>query len=143
MAGARVGFAHGPKRAMQAIRAVHTFQMYATARPMQQSALRALRQGEAWLQETRALYSSAASMACQAVGCPKPAAGTFLFFDTQPFWKPGEDIETFLRRCVDAGVLLTPGSASGKDYARWARLCFTCLPPDELSAALTCLREVL
>ena len=38
----------------------------------------------------------------------------------------------FLERCLDAGVLLTPGSASGEAYGNWVRLCFTTVPQDQL-----------
>lgn len=51
--------------------------------------------------------------------------------------------EAFLRRCLDAGVLLTPGAASGKDYESWARLCFTAIPPAELEDALGRLAPLL
>ena len=44
---------------------------------------------------------------------------------------------------MDHGVLLTPGTASGKDYEDWVRLCFTTLPPDELDEALARLRRIL
>jgi N-succinyldiaminopimelate aminotransferase len=49
----------------------------------------------------------------------------------------------FLERCLDAGVMLTPGTASGQHYERWARLCFTSVAPDDLAAALDCLQRVL
>ena len=49
----------------------------------------------------------------------------------------------FLERCADEGVLLTPVSACGPSYARWVRLCFTVVPPDELEEALARMRRVL
>ena len=50
---------------------------------------------------------------------------------------------SFLERCLDAGVMLTPGSASGQHYEHWARLCFTSVSPPDLDAALDCLQRVL
>ncbi len=143
MAGARVAYAHGPKDAMRAIRGVHTFQTYSAPKVMQHMALAALTQGAAWQDETRALYREAGAMAAAAVGIKAPSAGTFLFFDTQRFWRDGESVTQFLERCVDCGVLLTPGVSSGKDYVNWARLCFTVVPPDELREALDCLSQAL
>lgn len=143
LAGARVGWVHGPRGAMESIRGVQTFQVYCAPRPMQLGAARALREGEAWIQETRALYAEAAKKAAAAVGVPAPVSGTFLFFDASPHLAEGEPLMAFLERCLDAGVLLTPGSASGKAYDRWVRLCFTAVPPADLDDALARLSRVL
>ena len=92
--------------------------------------------GEPWLDEARRLYGQAGRAAADALGLPHPAGGTFLFFDASP-WIGSEDSSlAFLERCVDAGVVLTPGGASGEGYETWVRLCFTCVSPDELSVAL-------
>jgi len=143
LAGARVGFSHGPSDVMQVIRGVQTFYSYCAPRPMQLGAARALSEGDPWLEDARSRYGAAACMAADALGLPMPAGGTFLFFDAGPHLRRGEDLMGFLERCLDAGVMLTPGSASGRDYERWARLCYTSVPPDELSDALGCLRGVL
>jgi len=50
--------------------------------------------------------------------------------------RDGEDTSELLERCLEAGVLLTPGASSGEAYATWVRLCFTSVPPDELQEAL-------
>ena len=63
--------------------------------------------------------------------------------DLAPHFRHGEDLRGFLERCLDAGVLLTPGPAAGRDYATWVRLCFTAVPPGELSDALGRLAGVL
>jgi N-succinyldiaminopimelate aminotransferase len=143
LAGARVGYTHGPAAAMRAVRGVQAFNSYCAARPMQFAAARALADGEDWLAMARAAYAAAARAAAAAVGASAPQAGTFLFFDARPFFRPGEALEGFLERCLSAGVLLTPGPACGRDYASWARLCFTAVPPDDLGRALERLGEVL
>jgi N-succinyldiaminopimelate aminotransferase len=143
LAGARVGFVHGPGDAMQAIRGVQTFTNYCAARPMQLGAARALDEGDAWLAATREAYRAAGAAAAAAVGLPPPEAGTFLVFDAAPYFTPGERLDGFLERCLDAGVLLTPGPAIGRDFASWVRLCFTAIPPDRLAEALERLSGVL
>lgn len=143
LAGARVGFAHGPGTAMQAIRGVQTFMTYCAPRPFQLGAARVLDEGRAWITSTRAHYRDLAHRAADALDVPRPPGGTFLFVDTRGRRRDGETALAFLERCVDAGVLLTPGTASGKDFEDWVRLCFTTLPPDELGEALTRLRAVL
>jgi N-succinyldiaminopimelate aminotransferase len=143
LAGARVGYTHGPPEIMRVIRGVQTFFTYCAPRPMQLGAARALEHGDAWLAQARALYRAAARRAAEALGLPEPSGGTFLFFDTRTHRRAGETAQGFLQRCLAAGVVLTPGAAAGQAYADWARMCFTSVPPDELERALECLRSVL
>jgi N-succinyldiaminopimelate aminotransferase len=144
LAAARVGYTHGPVEAMRAVRGVQTFKTYCAPRPFQYGAARALAEGDAWLAETRALYAAAGRQAAAALGVPAPEAGSFLFFDAAPFFRPGEDLARFLERCLDdAGVLVTPGSAAGAAYGTFLRLCFTVVPPEELELALGALGKVL
>jgi N-succinyldiaminopimelate aminotransferase len=144
LAAARVGYTHGPVEAMRAVRGVQTFKTYCAPRPFQYGAARALAEGDAWLAETRALYAAAGRRAAAALGVPAPEAGSFLFFDAAPFFRPGEDLARFLERCLDdAGVLVTPGSAAGAAYGTFLRLCFTVVPPEELELALGALGKVL
>jgi N-succinyldiaminopimelate aminotransferase len=143
LAGTRVGFTHGPTDVMQVIRGVQTFYSYCAPRPMQLGAAAALEEGDAWLADARSRYAQAARVSSETLGLPMPAGGTFLFFDAGPYLRGDEDLMGFLERCLDAGVMLTPGSASGRDFERWARLCYTSVPPDELTEALERLKTVL
>ncbi len=136
LAGARVGYAHGPREVMEVVRGVQTFYTYCAPRPLQFGAAAAIDDGDAWLGDMRRTYASAGRAAARALGLPEPTGGTFLFFDLSRFMRPGETGENVLERCVDAGVILTPGSACGKDYENWARLCFTVIPEAELREAL-------
>ena len=128
---------------MQVIRGVQTFYSYCAPRPMQLGAARALAEGDSWLVEARACYREASRAAADALRIAPPEGGTFLFFDARPYLRPGETLMGFLERCLDAGVMLTPGSASGQAYGDWARLCFTTVPRPDLDAALAQLRGVL
>jgi N-succinyldiaminopimelate aminotransferase len=110
---------------------------------MQFAAARALAEGDAWLDEARRAYADAARAAAAVASVPAPEAGPFLFFDAAPFFWPGEALDGFLERCLEAGVLLTPGPASGRDFESWVRLCFTAVPPGELRQALHRLGDVL
>jgi N-succinyldiaminopimelate aminotransferase len=143
LAGARVGFSHGPAEIMQVVRGVQTFYSYCAPRPMQLGAARALAEGDEWLAEARALYAQAARSAASALDLPMPDGGTFLFFDATRYLRPGENVVGLLERCLEAGVMLTPGSASGQAYESWVRLCYTTVPQAELEAALVCLRRAL
>lgn len=143
LAGARVGYTHGPPQAMAAIRGVQTFLTYCAARPMQLGAARALAEGDAWLDRTRSLYATAAALAAGPLGLQPPSAGTFLFFDLRPYLRDGEDAAALRARAADVGVLLTPGEACGEAFSGWTRLCFTAIEPDALQAAVARLGKIL
>lgn len=143
LAGARVGFVHGPASAMGPIRAVQTYATYCAPRPMQLGAACALRDGGAWLAEARASYRKASRMAAEALGIAPPQGGTFVFFDAEAYLRPGEDTLGLLERCLDEGVLLTPGAACGQHFPTWLRLSFTSVPPQALAEALHRVRRVL
>lgn len=136
-AGARIGFTHGPKHVMAAIRGMQTFQTYCAPRPMQFGAIQALRHGEPWVVESRTRYEVAGRKAALALGVPVPQGGTFLFADVSALLAPDDDdCMPLLERCADRGVLLTPGRSCGEHYPRWIRLCFTAVPPAQLDQAL-------
>lgn len=143
LAGARIGYVHGPREVMDVIRGVQTFYSYCAPRPMQFGAALALDQGEAWLAQMRTTYAKAGNMAAHALNIAEPEGGTFLFFDMKPFMRSGEGLTEILERCLDGGVMLTPGTACGTHYGTWARLCFTAVPEAELEVALERLRAVL
>jgi len=142
LAGARVGYTHGPESAMETIRSVQTFYSYCAPRPMQFGAARALSHGDEWLASMRETYGRAGRAAAEALKIPAPEGGTFLFFDLAPYLRRGESATELLERCVDAGVMLTPGNACGTAYGDWARLCFTSVPEPDLLEALQRLRGV-
>ena len=143
LAGARVGFTHGPPEVMSAIRGAQTFTNYCAPRPLQVAAAYALQNGDRWLERIRGLYGQAARAAAAALALPAPAGGAFLFFDASSYLRPGETLRGLLERCLEAGVLLTPGASAGKHYDSWIRLCFTTVSLEELEQALGRLRTVL
>ena len=144
MAGARVGFAHGPRDVMNVIRNMQTFHTYCAPKPMQIGAIMALTQGAQWTAESRTLYQKAGQMAANALGIPAPQSGTFVFADVSHLLSPDDvDCMPFLRECADRGVLLAPGRSCGVDYSKWVRMCFTAIAPDELECALQQITSIL
>jgi N-succinyldiaminopimelate aminotransferase len=143
LAGSRVGFVHGPASAMQAIRGVQTFVTYCAPRPLQLAAAVALDEARAWIEQTRLHYADLGQRAADALGVARPPGGTFLFVDVRARRREGEDTLGLLERFLDAGVLLTPGTSSGKDFEGYVRLCFTTVPPADLFEAVLRMRRVL
>lgn len=143
-AGGRVGWVHGPHDVMDKVAAIQTHQVYCAPKPMQLGAAKALSGAGDWLAETRALYREAGQKTAAAFGVAAPRGGTFLFVDASPWLSVGADATELLVRLLDeAGVLLTPGVSSGRDFARWMRVCFTAVAPAELEVALGRVHEVL
>lgn len=144
LAGARIGYLHGAREAMNAIAAVQVFSTYCAPRPMQLGAARVLDEGDAFLARRLAEFGEAGRRTADVLGVPHPEGGTFLFVDASP-WLPSdaEDAMPFLERALDAGVQLTPGSSCGDDYKRFVRVCFTSLPLSEHDRALDALRRAL
>jgi N-succinyldiaminopimelate aminotransferase len=145
VAGARVGFVHGPEAFSQALGALQTYSTYCAPRPMQALLADTLqsRSAAAWLESTRGAYAKAAAQTAAAIGSAVPESGTFAIFDTRPFLRAGESSAELLARCARAGVVLTPGGATGAAYADHARLCFTAVEPQVLARALSVLRREL
>jgi len=145
LAGARVGYLHGPEAAIEALSGLQTFTTYCAPRPMQAAAAAALAPevGDPWLEAARSDYHRAAALTAEALRIPVPESGTFVFFDTAPLRAPREDAHAFLARLARAGVVLTPGRAAGSAYDGWARLCFTAVALPTLERALATLERVM
>lgn len=145
LSGARIAYLHGPRDVLTAVSGLSTFTNYCAARPMQVAAARALshEDGEAWVQNTRRAYREAATRTAEALRIARPESGTFVFFDTRPYRRSGETAHQLLERIARAGVVLTPGSVAGHDYADYARLCFTAVAAPALERALATLQSVL
>jgi len=143
LAGARIGFTHGPESVMDRVVGMQTFHTYCAPRPMQFGAIEALREGADWAKEGRELYRRAGYTAADALRVARPEGGTFLFLDVSSQLSPDDvDCSPFLERCADEGILLTPGRSCGAAYTKWVRLCFTAVPQARLEAALERLAPV-
>ena len=141
MAGARVGFVHGPATAMKAIRGVQTFATYCAPKAMQFAAAATLREGQPWLKAAKAEYLATGTLAAKTLNLEPPQGGTFLFWRVAPYLRADESTPDFLERCFrNTGVLLTPGASSGEAYGDWVRLCFTAVCPEETKTAVELLR---
>jgi len=135
MAGYRVGYLVGPPAVIDASHKLHVHSTYCAPTPSQHAALGALRDGEAWLDETRDLYRRAGDDAAAALSVPPPAGSTFLFLDVRKRLDE-RGLTGFLEDVFEDGVVLSPGGSSGRDYEGWVRLCFTAEPPDRVTVAV-------
>lgn len=132
IAGSRVGWVLS-KAAASSIRACQTYSTYSSPRYMQDVCLQMMKQPHL-LQEMRDECKVRAQLASEILGLKMPEGGTFLFFDLLPYGYT--DAMPFLERCVDQGVLLTPGLSCGEAYRSWVRLCYTVTTRDLLTRGL-------
>lgn len=142
MAGWRVGYLCGPRDAVAAARKLATHLFYQAPTPGQVAALAALRAGDAFVARARSLYRQVGEEVAAVLGLPPPEGSTFLFLDLSR-WPASGGLWNFLGRCLDEGVLLAPGGACGRDYAGFARLCYTAAPPAEVLGAVERVARIL
>lgn len=136
MAGYRVGYLVGPPAVLAEVHKLHLHSTYCAPAPAQLAALAALREGDAWLAETRALYRAAGADAAAALGVAPPQGSTFLFLDVRDRLD-ARGLRGLLEDLFDeGGVVLAPGASSGRDYEGWVRLCFTAEPPEAMAVAV-------
>ncbi|HSJ99483.1 MAG TPA: pyridoxal phosphate-dependent aminotransferase [Myxococcota bacterium] len=142
MAGYRVGYLAGPPAAVAEVQKLHVHSTYSAPTPSQYAALRALRDGDGWLAESRHLYQHAGDDAAAALGLAPPAGSTFLFLDVADRLDE-RGMLGFLEDVFEDGVVLAPGASAGSDYAGWVRLCFTAAPPEQVAGAVRLLAKRL
>lgn len=135
MAGYRAGYLVGPPAVIAEAHKLHVHSTYNAATPAQYAALAALRDGEAWIAETRALYRDAGRDASRVLGVPEPEGSTFLFLDVRRHLD-ARGMTGFLEDVFEDGVVLSPGASSGRDYEGFARLCYTAAPPEQVATAV-------
>ena len=138
MAGNRTGYLVAPREATNQARKLATHGFYGAPTAGQLAGVRALESGGAWQERARDSYWEVSKMAASRLNVPPPGGSTFLFLDVSS-QLDSRGIPGFLEDCFEDGILVAPGESCGQDYESWVRICYTSIPPDQVTRALTLL----
>lgn len=124
MAGTRIGYLAGNKQIVQAMNQLKSNLDYGVFLPVQQAAIRALKEGEAFCQENRKVYEERRNVlvsGLQDIGwkVTKPDAGMFIWAEIPKGWSSMD----FTYALIDhANVVVTPGHAFGPNGEGYVRI---------------------
>ena len=142
MAGNRTGYLVGPPEAIAQAGKIATHSFYSAPTAGQVAGLRAIRDGQPWVDRARESYRLAGAAAAAELGLPAPQGSTFLFVNAAAALDE-RGVEGLLADCLEDGVAVAPGASCGRDYATWLRLCYTSAPPEEVGVAISKLAKRL
>lgn len=145
IAGARVGWGVGPVELISAALKVHLNTSYCAPLFSQRMVAQCLTSvGERWQAHARTVYAKAGADAAKRLGLNRPLSGQFMFVDVAHALdrQAEEPLLDLLRRCLQKGVSLAPGSSCGP-YPEHVRLCFTSAPPDDVARGVEILAQEL
>lgn len=146
IAGARVGWAVGQTDLVKAALKLHLNTGYCAPRFGQRMTEQCLREsgpGTEWQTVARRAYGEAGRAAAERLGVNRPVGGQFMFVDVSDALDGSQDaLLTLLRRCLEAGVALAPGTSCGP-YPAHVRICFTSAPPEDVARGVEAFARVL
>jgi aspartate/methionine/tyrosine aminotransferase len=147
LAGARVGYVIAHEDVIRAAQRVSTHSVFNVPVLMQRAAMAALAAGPRWLERALLIYRNSLEAAVDALrGTPVKFSvaegGSYLFLDFEQVLGD-RPLSLLLERAIDRGVLLAPGEAFGRNYAKCARLCFTAVPLPRLLEGIAKVRGVV
>ncbi len=122
-AGARLGWITAPETVLNMLNQVLVHQVYNASTVAQYQVLKAVETRDHWIDSVVCELRKKRDIAVECLGeQARVKAGYFVFIRL-----PESDITTFefVRRCIRKGVSIAPGSAFGRDFAEYIRICFT------------------
>ena len=136
MAGLRLGYIAASNGAIATINPGHVGVGYEPPRYVQVQAIRGLENRDRIIPRLYRAYLEGRQSALENIQLPTLTSegSFFLFVDLRERWA-GLDDDGKLVRMLDAGVVLSPGAAFGKEYEGWGRFCFTTEKPELIAEA--------
>ncbi len=145
MTGWRLGWLVGPPCAEEVIRDIALYDNMGPPTFTQFGGIKALQDGEAFIQEQMDLWQSNIDLLMKRLGTnprvkiANPKSTFYAFFKVDG----EEDCLAFTKRLIDeGGISLTPGCAFGNDCKGWVRLCFA-VSEEKLNKAIDRIEKVI
>ena len=144
VAGYRLGYIAGCPEVLDMINKVLVHQIYSAPSILQYMMIEPVKTRHKWLPDLKKHYEETRNTAWNrlAVKTNKPQAGYFLFFSLKPYLE-NRTFDELFEEILNTGVALTPGVSFGKDFAGYARLCFTSVDEDKLIRGIDLINGVL
>jgi len=144
-AGLRLGWIRAAAPVIPSVDRALVHSVYSASSLAQELVLDPVRQFTRWSAGVSADLQSRRDLFLGTLDLPvEPCEGTyFAFLDAAPFCRRGRNPEDLIVECLDAGVLVAPGSDFGTDYGSWIRACFAAESRDAVEDAARRLRRVL
>jgi aspartate aminotransferase/N-succinyldiaminopimelate aminotransferase len=142
MPGYRVGWIVAPPGLAPRLRKWSLYSIYSLSTTSQAAAFDALSTEPAELTRRREGARAARELVDARLEIPatRGSGGLYCFLDLAA-WRDG-DVDGFLDACVAERVTVAPGLAFGRHCARYARLCYTAVRPEDLPVAVDRLNRV-
>lgn len=142
MPGYRVGYIISPESVSEVMRKMSLYSIYSLSTASQFGALQALKTDPEILKKYHLLSKQARDIVANKLVIPSTYAqgGLYTWLDLSA-WKNG-NTDDFISHCIELGVSLAPGIAFGKEFGKYARLCFTAVNHDDLNIAINHLNNV-
>jgi aspartate/methionine/tyrosine aminotransferase len=124
MAGSRIGYLAGNKEIVRAMNQLKSNLDYGVFLPVQKAAIRALEEGEAFCESSRAIYEDRRDLLVSGLkelgwNMTKPDAGMFIWAEIPQGWTSIEFTYALIDR---ANVVVTPGHAFGPHGEGYVRI---------------------
>ena len=124
MAGTRIGFLAGNKQIVKAMNQLKSNLDYGVFLPVQQAAIRALREGADFCEESRKVYEERRNVLVNGLRdigweVTKPDAGMFIWAEIPKGWNSLDFAYTLVNQ---ANVVVTPGHAFGPNGEGYVRI---------------------
>ncbi len=146
LAGYRLGYVVGAAEPMHAVRKISNHTVYNVPETLQDVALALLTDpsGAEWLRTTRLHYLDVRDRVDHALHLPhfKPQGATYFFLDLRDRMEGGS-LWPLVERLLDVGVSVAPGEQFGRDFAGYARICFTAAPVERVLEGVARIERVV
>ena len=144
MAAHRVGYCLHPRSVKAQLSKMMTHTIYQAPAISQMMALRALEGGKKYVSGLAKTYEEAAKYVVENLQAKfaAPQAGYYVFINFSDSAE-GEDSLPIIERILDEGISLAPAATFGADFKKFARLCYSSVPFDELKKAIDKINSII